>query len=209
MPEFMWDIEQGTDEWLRARLGVFSASEASKLVSPTGKASTQMPTLAAHKAYEKMCGSPAEDYLSEWMQRGRDMEDLAIFAYEDGLGSQVQKVGFVKMDEIDVGCSPDGIVNLDSGRIGLVEVKCPAPWNHMRYLAFGTKGSFSYYPQIQMQLHVTGADWLDFISYHPEFSLFKQRFGPDKKFIDTLKSQLEKALEQRDQLIEKVQKVAA
>ena len=86
-------------------------------------------------------------------------------------------VGFVYRDADKlVGCSPDGIVGDD----GLIELKCPKPGTHLRWLSVGTVPR-QHSIQVQGQLWVSGLAWVDFMSYHPGLPPLIVRAEPDEK----------------------------
>ncbi len=180
--------DQGTEEWFKARLGCPSGSGFSKLVKTDGKPSTSADTYINHLIAEKVIGEPPETFSNEWMERGKQLEPDARSFYEFERGVTVQEVGFIKHDEYECGVSPDGLVNAD----GLLEIKCPAPATHIKYLRAGVLPS-GYKAQCQGQLWITGRKWLDFLSYHPSLPPFLIRIEPDKEYIKLLEAEVIKA----------------
>ena len=69
------------------------------------------------------------------------------------------------MEELEVGCSPDGLVGEDGG----IEGKCPNPATHPSYLELVDTPPSEYRWQVQGSMLVTGRPWWDFVSYHPDF----------------------------------------
>ena len=175
------NLEQGSPEWLQARLGVPTASAFDKIITPTGKASTQTDAYAKKLVAEWLCGEPLDEYGNAWMQRGNELEPQARSFYEFQTDCTVEQVGFVLRDDELVGCSPDGLV----GEKGLVEIKCPAPHTHVDYLLSGTIPN-KYRPQVQGQMMLTGREWCDFVSYHPLMAPVIIRVERDDAFIETL-----------------------
>ena len=92
------------------------------------------------------------------MRYGTLHEPDAINWYECATGLLVRPVGFVTHPKFEwCGVSPDGYV--DRGRI---EVKCPAS---------GTPHDdipAHYIPQCVGVLHITGGEWIDFVSWSPD-----------------------------------------
>jgi len=109
------------------------------------------------------------------MQRGIDCEAEARAAYEAESGELVTEVGFLAHTELPIGCSPDGIV---ANWAGVLEVKCPRPANHLRYLKTGGLPA-EHAPQVMHALLVTGAEFVDFVSWcaamPEELRLFRVR----------------------------------
>lgn len=160
-------LEQRTPEWFAARVGRLTGSRAKDMLATikTGEA-------AARRDYrlqlvcERLTGRPAEDtYINADMQRGLDLEATARDAYERHIGRIVTPVGFLASPDHLAGCSPDGTVG---GGEGLVEIKCPKSATHVRYLRTGGIPA-EHLAQLRHNLWVTGADWIDFVSYDDRF----------------------------------------
>ena len=183
------DCKQGTPEWLNARLGVATASCFEKVLTPAGKPSSQADAYANQLIAEWLCGEPEETFKSPWMERGNELEPEARAFYSMETGLTVKQAGFCLRDDGLVGCSPDGLI----GDEGLQEIKCPAPPTHVGYLISGDVPK-KYIPQIQGQLYVTGAQWCDFLSYHPVMPPVLIRIGRDETYIAALEKEIKKLL---------------
>jgi len=183
------DVEQGSPEWIKARLGLPTASGFSKLVTPGGKASSQASGYLNLLAAEWLLGRPVELFTSAWAERGTELEPQARAFYEMETGLKVERVGLILRDDGLAGCSPDGLVG-----DGLVELKCPAPQTHVGYLLAGEL-PVDYRPQVQGQMLITGAPWVDFLSYHPDLPPFLIRVDRDEKYIALLSGELERLIE--------------
>jgi len=125
------------------------------------------------------------------MQRGTDLEPLAKEVYELVSGESVFDIGFCKHDDLEAGCSPDGLV----GDNGLLEIKCPMAHTMVGYLRAGNKLPSKYKAQVQGQMWVTHREWCDFMAYHPDMTLLLVRVERDQEFIDKLESEVIKACE--------------
>ena len=116
------NVEQGTGEWYQLRAGLATASEFSKLVTPTGKPSKSVTPYANLLAVETLLNRPAEQFNGNWAtERGNELEPQARGYYAFDSGLEVKEVGFITNDEKTAGCSPDSLV----GDEGLLEIKCP------------------------------------------------------------------------------------
>lgn len=187
------ECEQGSSEWHAARLGIPTASEFGRLITKTGKPSTQSNAYANQLVAEWLCGHALDGFESDWMRRGKELEAEARAYYELQTGAEVLEVGFVLRDDERVGCSPDGLI----GDEGLLEIKCPAPHTHVEYLLTGAVPA-QYVPQVQGQLYVTGARWCDFLSYHPDMPPVLLRIERDDTFIARLYAELAKLIDTVD-----------
>ncbi len=182
-----FDVEQGSEEWFAARVGIPTASKFDKILTPTGKASTQADGYAAELLAEIITGKPVQTFeKTPWMERGNELEAEAALYYELQNDIEVKAVGFCTDDLGLYGCSPDRLVGED----GLLEIKCPAPHTHVQYLLSG-KVDNGYMPQIQGQLLVTGRKWCDWMSYNPEMPALVIRVERNEEYIANLKKELE------------------
>ena len=160
------DCEQGSEEWLQARLGIPTATGFENIVTATGKKSSAQNKYMAELIEESIIGLQDESFKSRFMERGNQLEPLARSAYEFITGNAVTQVGGVYLDENkEVMVSPDGLIpELKKG----LEIKCPKMSTHIRYLLEGGVPS-EYVIQVQANLWVTGYETWDFVSYCPEY----------------------------------------
>jgi len=179
------DVEQGTDEWFTARLGLFTASNFSKVLSPTGKPSTQVKDLINNLVAEKLTGEREETFKSSAMQRGNDLEGEALEFVNFSQGYNFEPVGFCD-SENGYGCSPDALDQ--EKKIGL-ELKCPLAKTHVKYLRSG-KLPNEYFSQVQGSMMVTGYDSWVFVSYHPLMKPFILVVERDEDYINGLRELL-------------------
>ena len=187
------DYEQGTPEWHDVRRGVITASEFSKIVTPTGKRSAQWEKYQAELLAQWALGDDYHEntYENRAIERGRELEEEARAYYEFTTGNECKKVGFVFQDEAKtVGCSPDSLVGDD----GALEIKCPEAATHIQYLLEGR--GLKYYPQIQSSLWITGLMWWDFLSYYPGLPPVLERIEPDMKLHEIYDNLIAEFLEE-------------
>ena len=135
------------------------------------------------------------------MERGVLLEQEARDYYQFQTDNEVKQVGLVYKDETKmISCSPDGLMD----KSGL-EIKCPAPHTHIKYLLAGKLPS-EYVPQVQGSIWITGADSWDFVSYHPDIEPMLIHVERDDEYIEKLESEINKfvskLIKQRERLIE-------
>ncbi len=203
MKEF--DVVQGSEAWHRLRLGIPTASRFSKILTPkTGKPSEQMTELICELLGERLCEmlpEHAESYMNNAMRHGTETEPLARERYEMLQSVTVRQIGFCKTDDERFGASPDGLVDPD----GVVEIKCPQPKTHAKYILNPGALVGDYAPQIHGLLIVTGRQWCDIMSFCPlalpGFDPVIQRVEPNdytdllRRALDEFWSRFEVALE--------------
>ena len=165
------DCEQGTEEWLTARLGIPTATGIENIVTPTGKKSSSQIKYMSELIEESILGLQDSGYKSAFMERGNQLEPLARSAYEFLTGNAVKQVGGVYLNEKkELMVSPDGLIpELKKG----LEIKCPKMSTHIQYIINSGVPS-EYVIQVQANLWVTGYKTWDFVSYCPEYQ--KQPF---------------------------------
>jgi putative phage-type endonuclease len=180
-------VTQGSIEWFKARLGIPTASEFDRIITPkTLKLSAQAEGYMHEKLSEWMTGEPFERETHVWaMDVGIQREQEAADYYELTTGRQTVPAGFCLTDDRRVGASPDRLV----GEEGLLEIKCPLAHTHVAYL-LGQQIPSAYVLQTQGQLLVTGRAWCDFLSYYPGLPPFLVRSLPDPKVQGPLQSAL-------------------
>jgi len=173
------DIEQGSEAWHKARLGIPTASNFGKIITPAKAEKSR-----SYKAYlyellaERVTQCKEEEKKSVWMERGTLLEPLAREAYTFLTDAKVDEVGFVLNDAGTIGVSPDGLIGTDGG----LEIKCPKATNAIRYMVEDAMPD-TYKPQVQGNLWITGREWWDFVVYHPNLNLFVKRVYRDEKYI--------------------------
>lgn len=196
----VYNLQQGTPAWLLVRMGVPTASNFGKIITPDGKPSRQSEDYLDELVGQLMSGKPEETYKSAAMKRGNELEPYAVEYYEHWTNRLTQEVGFVTTDDGRVGCSPDRVVQ---GGEGLLEIKCPMHKQHIKNLKSGTIDR-KYFPQVQGQLLLTKRKWCDFVSYHPDMPASIVRVERDEKFLDLLMHELDSFLEAQDRDINKL-----
>ena len=197
------DIEQGTDEWLKLRLGVATASNFDKIITTAGKESESLKKYALQLATELMLEIPEPTFKNDIMARGNELEALAKEAYQEETFNVVEQITMFKSDCGNFGYSPDGLVGND----GLVEIKCPLATTHFKYL-IDNKMPSDYWQQVQGGLWVSQRKWIDFISFNSYFKekkLFIIRVERDEEFIAKLAELANKVILLRNELLNKLE----
>ena len=190
--------EQGSPEWLAARLGIPSASMFAKLVTTKGIWSASADAYINQLVAERLTGEREEVFQSHHMLRGTELEPDARDLYSLMSDAEVTEVGFCLHDTLSAGCSPDGLIGDDGG----LEIKCPAPSTHVEYLRGGVLPS-KYKQQVMGCLWITGREWWDFVSYHPTMKPLIVRVERDEEYIAALEKCVTKAVNLIEENVEK------
>ena len=217
-------IAQGTDAWFNIRLGKFTSSEVynlfteprTKQARENGELSQSAQTYIEQKAVE-MIYRTHDEFSSPSLDWGNYAEPLAINHYMETFGVDVKSGDFWTIND-DIGSSPDGIVSDDK----LIEIKCPyRPINHMKnclnvHNADDLKKHHkNYYYQVMHQMFVTGAKCVDFVSFDPrlleglhwENAMHVVTIERDENVMAEMEIKLERAINERDQIINKFLKI--
>ena len=195
------EFEQYTEEWWKGRLGRPSASQAKRLITSTGAASKSMDAYALELANNRFADTTVDQWTgNQYTDRGTELEPDARADYEMTNQVEVVEVGMFTDDLMRWLASPDGVVGDD----GLLEIKCMTGANHTKALLYHAKHKKTptdYIAQLQMQMFISEREWADLFLYHPDLPNLTIRNYPDKKFIETLKSQLTACDVERDRVL--------
>lgn len=183
-------VQQGSAEWLRARMGKPTASEFHRLIRPKKWEPTKSETRRAyliHLLTELILDEPMAGVTVAAMEHGHYWEPKARAAYEMFTGYDVTESGLVMNDNQTWAASPDSFVEQD----GLLEVKSPFNSSiHVEYMMRPDSLREEYFVQVQGQLFVCERKWTDLISYHPALPMVKVRVLPNEEFQAKLESAL-------------------
>lgn len=151
--EIFDDVIQGSDEWHQLRLGKPTASQFKVLMvkndEKKGRA-TYMLKLAG----ERLCGKPADSFVSEAMEHGKEVESELREHFAFVRDCEVRQIGFIL--DGNCGASPDGLIEDDE----VLEIKRAAP-HILIPMLLKQKENPSYFPnehfaQCQGNLMVSG-----------------------------------------------------
>jgi hypothetical protein len=187
-------VPQNSEEWYRERLGKPTASKFDKIITPAG-GKTREPwyDYMYQLVYERIVRKPMNIVpATYWTERGRLLEPAAAKEYVRITGHDVSLGGFILTDDRKVGCSPDRIVNEKHG----VEIKCPAPWQHIQYICRGPEKD--YKAQIQGQMYVAEFDRVDFFSYNPGMPCVVCTIYRDDEYIKIMSELLNQFTDELD-----------
>ncbi|MFG1349049.1 lambda exonuclease family protein [Xanthobacter autotrophicus] len=170
-------IDQGTDEWMKIRLGIPTASMFSALLAK-GEGKTRRSYMC-RLAAEIITGEPTETFTSPAMERGKVMESEARDWYAFQYNVEPERVGFIVNGP--KGCSPDSLL----GTNGMLEIKTTRGDLLIEKLL---KGEFSpeHKAQCQGALWVAEREWIDLVTYWPRLPPLVVRAQRDELYIAAL-----------------------
>ena len=191
----IYTCKQGSPEWLQLRLGMPTASQFDRIITPKKLEATKGETRRRYQIElltELILGMPLEKVTTEAMQAGKHYEPKARAAYEalrnvdvvDAYGNPLTEsldAGFCTTDDGTMGYSPDGYVGSD----GLIEIKFAFdPTVHVGRLLRPQDLVDEHRIQCLGGMWVTGRSWCDLVSYAPGFPLVVERIFL-KNFAET------------------------
>jgi hypothetical protein len=200
---------QRSDEWYAARCGKATASNFRKILATikSGEAADRR-NYRAQLVCERLTGKVDQGFTNDAMRWGIENEPFALAAYIAQTGVYVDEEGFIPHHTLLAGASPDGLIGLDGG----IEIKCPTKAVHIETLR-AQRMPAEHIPQVQGCMWISGREWWDFVSYHPEFphglQLFVTRVLRDDAYISTLEKSVEAFLNEVATEVEELTAIAA
>lgn len=192
------DIIQGSEDWMKIRAGIPTASEFNRILTPKKEVRAKWQNYLYTLAGERLTGICMDGFKSSWMTRGSELEEEARNVYAMDHEVEVEQVGFISSDDGRWGCSPDGLID----RKGL-EIKCPAIHTHVEYL-LQNELPIDYKLQVQGSMLVTGfSEWV-FYSYFPGMPPLDLTIKRDEKLIAKLKIELQEFCRELDALTDRL-----
>ena len=164
------DIEQGSEAWFALRELRPTASNASRVITATGKDSSSWPGYVREMVDAKIRPRAIRE-ATMWTgnrhtDRGNETEPIARRAFSERMGLDVAEVGFITRDDGVWGCSPDGLVLCPKTQqlVAGLELKCPDGPKHLEHLD-GGKLPADYVQQVHASMVVTGLPHWYFVSF--------------------------------------------
>ena len=204
------DMAQGSLDWYNLRIGIPTSSAFERIVAPsTGKISRpktgkgladKVRKFAFFLVSEKLLNRSLESLDGlEWIDRGKELEPMAVKMFEFENEVETKPVGFITTDDMQIGCSPDRLM---IGINGAVELKCPAPQTHVGYMEEGFGDD--YIPQVQGQMLVGEFDFVKLYSFHPELPPHTTLTNRDEEYIGNLRDALTEFNDYRLEMLHRI-----
>lgn len=182
------NLEQGSDEWLRARRGVVTGSRFKDARDKLKNGSPSKACLAyAYDLARERCGGSAPGkFQNAAMRTGTEQEPHARALYEARTGYMVDEVGFFATDDGRFGLSPDGLIDDD----GVLEVKTMVSSDTL-FTAVAEHDYSAYEDQCLGYLWLLGRQWVDLVLWAPDLNhLVIHRITRNEAAIEALEADL-------------------
>ena len=198
----IYNCEQNSEEWLRVRAGIPTASQFHTVLAQgrSGGESKTRRTYMLKLIGERLTGQPADSFTNHHTERGHEMEPEARDLYAMVAGVDPVRVGFIRRG--DSGASPDSLIGND----GLLEIKTKLAHLQLDLLLGKDELPSEHKPQCQGQLWIAQREWVDFVSYWPGLPLFRKRVFRDEPYIAKLKVEVDAFNAEMQELIERLNK---
>ncbi|MGJ4954595.1 lambda exonuclease family protein [Bradyrhizobium sp. HKCCYLRH2015] len=191
----IFDCEQNSEEWLRARMGIPTASCFSQVLAK-GEGKTRRSYMLK-LAGEIITGQPMEGFSNEHTERGHEMEPEARDLYVFQTGAELRRVGFIRNGR--AGCSPDSLIGEDGG----LEIKTKLP--HLLIDAIlKDEIPSEHVAQVQGSMWIAKRDWWDVVIYYRGVPLFAKRARRDERYIQTLATEVDRFNAELDATVAKI-----
>ena len=180
------ELEQLTDEWLFARLGVITASKFSRCFTPklavsNASCDTLAKELAADALYKQNNELP-DNFQSYAMMRGSALEQEArenlAFKFPE---YKTSEGGFIQNKKYNLAGSPDLLFSNMDGVVMGAEIKSPLPKKHLEYLMCEGVPP-EHMGQVYLNMIMAGVDKWVFCSYFPGAKMYVHIETLDKEF---------------------------
>ena len=191
--EIFKNIEQGSEEWLKARAWVITWTKLKNICWSSKTQETAMYELIAEEF------APLEEnFSSQAMQRWKELESIAKAKYIDKTWEKVEEIWFIKKNDY-VWLSPDGVIFDENEKIKkAIEIKCPWAKNFTKCILENKIPEEYKYQVIMYFLVISDLEELDFILYNPDFYIKEKRLF----IINIKRSKLDKEIYQAESQIE-------
>lgn len=175
----IFNCEQNTDEWLRLRLGIPTASRFATVMAKGRDGKSDSKTRREYLLElvgERITGEIADNFSNRHTERGHMVEPEARALYEFMTENELTRVGFIRNG--NKGASPDSLIGND----GMFEGKSRLP-RLQAELLLADRVPPEHMPQLQGQLWVADREWVDFMSYCKKMKPFIKRVYRDEEQI--------------------------
>ncbi len=157
------EFDQGSEDWLKARCGLLTASEVKLIISPKTLKPADNDKTRAHVwelAAQRVNGHVEPHYIGDDMLRGHEDEVRARLAYSE-MVEDVSTCGFVTNSGhgFTLGYSPDALV----GANRLMEAKSRRQKYQFQTIVQGIP--YEHVLQLETGLIVTEREGIDYVSY--------------------------------------------
>lgn len=156
------NLQQRSQEWFTARLGVITGSRAKNIFRSNNL--SFIDELIA----ERMTQQQEESFTSKAMEHGILFEPEALKTYNERHNANAEEVGFCVHDNYYwLAVSPDALIFDNVDAVGAVEIKCPSSKKHVEYIRQNKIPNEYKHQVFHYFIVIETLQYLDFVSYDP------------------------------------------
>lgn len=158
------NVEQGSDAWLKMRLGMITGTRLKSVMAGAQAQETLIYELIA----EQLSGQQETIWVNDAMRWGTEHEDEAVQLFEKRKRKKSEVVGFCISDDFPfLGLSPDRLVKTKDVFTKAIEVKCPTTKTALKYRYEGGIPKEYKWQVVNYFLVCETLKSLDFVVYDP------------------------------------------
>lgn len=181
------DCDQNSPIWNKHRLGNPGASQAHRIITPSGEPSKSFDGFLDEMVNNIIDGEVPEHYYNRDMQKGHEREDESCKLWAMRNDIETQKVGIIFKNEARLfHISPDRIMPSIEWGLESKNAKATVQYDRLRKKKIDGK----HWVQCQMSLYVTGYKCWVYQSYCRGMETLTINVLPDLEFIKKLEMQL-------------------
>lgn len=159
------NIEQRSEQWHNLRKGSIGGTRVKGIFAKNNLPLIDELIAERHAPVE-------ETFVNEAMQRGIDLEPVAISEFEERTSYKVDAVGLVTNDKLpECHLSPDGLIMVNDNPIAGVEVKCPSTKKHVSYIRSNKLPAEYKYQVYHYFAMCDTIEKMFFVSFDPRFEV--------------------------------------
>lgn len=169
------NVEQGSIEWHEQRFGCVTGTRIQNAVGAKWDARNKkwklgdkkiQQTLMFELLSERMSENEVNDFTSQAMERGNELEPFAIKAASESMTLDYQTCGMLGCDYSEhFKFSPDAIFEKNEVVIGGLETKCPSGKKHIEYILNDEIPREYFWQVMGAMILDDDVEWWDFCSY--------------------------------------------
>ena len=178
-------FEQGSPEWLSARMESIGGTGISKLITSKGARSKSRQDYLYSKASQRLTGKSKSIFQTYEMSWGHEHEPDARDIFSITKGVEVKPCAMIFADDKrNWHISPDGYME-DAG----LEIKCPQLKAYDKYVSGGVLPT-EHILQVQSSLALTGLEYWNYMVYFPGLVPMILKIERDEDLIKIIKAEV-------------------
>lgn len=179
------EFEQGSEEWLTARMQSIGGTGTSKLITTKGARSKSREDYLYTKAAQRLTGRSKQIFSTFEMTWGHEHEPEARDIFSITKDIEMKTCAMIFSDENrNWHISPDGYTDVAG-----LEIKCPQLKAYDKYVSSGVLPT-EHILQVQTSLALTGFEYWYYMVYFPGLKPMILKIERDEALIKIIKAEV-------------------